>query len=210
MKLNNPNEFNILIIEDIESKFNDIRREVCKLGNIKHISNLRDAIIHINENSFIDFIILDMGFKICEDGEYEEDCGIHFLFELTRKELDIPVIICSSSSKYETKSKTFSNVKGFIEYSPFSNISQLPHMVIEAYCDKNNILYISSKIESYDFNEDRKNSDYNYKKTPDGKMATFAKYSKVGAYSECHNAILHIDDKEKLLCPICNAYAIYC
>lgn len=91
----------ILNIEDTMLKHIDIARAVKKLGisELDHAKNLKSGLglieASIAENSPYDVIISDMYYPVDEDG-VDADSGNRLIEILKEKEVDIPIIICST------------------------------------------------------------------------------------------------------------------
>lgn len=97
----------VLNIEDTMSKHVAIRRSLGKCGVsdniIEHattaIEGLSKLDIAIEENNPYSLIVLDMYFPI-SPGERMTQAGMYVLEELKKRDLNLPVIICSSVRLY--------------------------------------------------------------------------------------------------------------
>ena len=90
----------ILIVEDEHFKRENIeqflRKKQISYETIEYVNPALRYIILNREN--ISGIILDLGLKSFEDGsDYSNTKGLNIVYELTRKKLNIPVLIYSST-----------------------------------------------------------------------------------------------------------------
>lgn len=112
-------EYSILLIEDNIYKAVDIERalESCGIANITRVGFQEDAFEKIEEGIIFDLIITDMRYPIYRGGDTDTEAGFKLIEWLKEKDLDIPVVICSTSN-YESVPEIF----GTVWYSELNDI----------------------------------------------------------------------------------------
>lgn len=110
----------VLNIEDLPTKHVAVRRalERCGVPYIDHADNAVDALDMIEaaiaEGKPYDVIVSDMYFPISKGGN-EVQAGMYVIDELEAREIDVPVIVCSSARM------VIPEIVGCIHYSPYRN-----------------------------------------------------------------------------------------
>lgn len=120
----------ILIIDDSQSKVNDIKS--CIDGHLVDVAECRnDGLIALISEKY-DLLILDMQFPVVNGGDIDRLCGLSVIRELNRKNINIPIIICSGVYTDYTHVDTNNLVKSYIVYD--SSVYMKPK--IESLIDK--------------------------------------------------------------------------
>ena len=114
-------EYTILLIEDNIYKAIDIERalESCGIANIIRVGFQEDAHDKIEEGASFDLIITDMRYPLHRGGDADNEAGFKLIEWLKEKDLDIPVVICSTSN-YESVPEIF----GTVWYSELNDIKR--------------------------------------------------------------------------------------
>lgn len=117
----------VIIVDDYENKRKDIKESLTRFFGkdtifkeyeyfnkaIREILEMKDE---INSNPENYLLILDMCFPHLSDTMPETDMGLHFLFNLKRRNINIPVIMCSSEEIDESLLVEYDNILGSVEY----------------------------------------------------------------------------------------------
>jgi len=122
----------ILIVEDSDMKFDDIQKSIDFLDDCEIVRkctrNEALQLLYIEGNDF-DVIILDMQFPSMIGGEMLRDGGVQVLKKIRHRNINTPVIFCSSSA---CAIPNMPNVVGYIVYGGNGKLSELLEHYIES------------------------------------------------------------------------------
>lgn len=117
----------IIIVDDSEYKRRDIINYMCSIFGkevdflecgyrniaIQEMMKMEDDIKN-NPSEYL--LILDMCFPNMEDSFPERDEGLHFLFYLKHRKINISTIVCSSEDTFFNEVIEYPNVLGTVKY----------------------------------------------------------------------------------------------
>ena len=130
MRIMKKEELRILVIEDMDYKYQSIKYALSN-NNVTPTAYEKyrnPALLRIKAakqaNANYDLIILDMQFPRYENSQIIKDAGIEVLTELERLEVTTPVVICSSSD-CEWMKDIYANIIETIQHSVFLDMTEI-------------------------------------------------------------------------------------
>ena len=120
----NLNNVNVLVVDDNMFKLNDVKEALRTNGiqkeNIKTARNLEEVWKMLDliesQGKTVDLLVTDMNYPLQAGERSNGEAGFILIEQLKKKNMDIPVIICSTRNFSET------SVLGTVWYSELRNL----------------------------------------------------------------------------------------
>ena len=130
----------VLVIEDTVLKYVDISRNIrrcceAECTQVKTLDEAKQIIEEMPENEPFDLFVTDMHYPIGTGAEDDTRAGFKFIEFVTEKELEIPIIICST---IKFRADDMKNVIGSVQYNKRVDIEREFAVLIKKVKEENN------------------------------------------------------------------------